>query len=67
MPHISDDNELYFWYIYLLFIGSKITPSSSTLTKIFTSYWLINNLDDIVHKEKSDFNENTYNITIKHK
>jgi len=67
MSHISDDNELYFWYIYLLFIGSKITPSSSTLTKIFTSYWLINNSDDIVDKEKSDFNENTYNITIKHK
>jgi hypothetical protein len=68
MSHISDDNKLYFWYIYLLFIGSKITPSSSsTLTKIFTAYWLINNSDDIVHKETLDFNENTYNISIKHK
>jgi hypothetical protein len=47
MTYISDsDYELYFWYIYLLFIGSKITPVSATpLTKIFTAYWLINNLE----------------------
>jgi hypothetical protein len=38
------DKEVYFWYIYLLYIGQKITPkSTSTLTKIFTAYWLIYN------------------------
>jgi hypothetical protein len=54
MSYINNSDELYFWYIYLLYIGSKITPvSSSTLTKIFTAYWVISNSDVIINKELS--------------
>jgi hypothetical protein len=54
MSYINNSDELYFWYIYLLYIGSKITPvSSSTLTKIFTAYWVIITSDVIIPKETS--------------
>ena len=52
MSYINNSDELYFWYIYLLYIGSKITPvSSSTLTKIFTAYWVIITSDVIIPKD----------------
>jgi hypothetical protein len=56
MSYISNsDYDLYFWYIYLLFIGSKITPvSSKPLTKIFTAYWLINNLDCNINEDPAE-------------
>jgi len=48
------DKEVNFWYIYLLYIGGKITPKfyvdkfnnikkTSTLTRVFTAYWFIYN------------------------
>jgi len=58
MSYINNSDELYFWYIYLLYIGSKITPvSSTTLTKIFTAYWVISNSDVIIDKETSQIGE----------